>query len=190
MTSRSALVRAVLSAVVVVTACSVLACSPGSPTRATASMRSEPRPASEPPDPATPPQESSPPSDLPSMDDLQRELDDLLGPDASIPDLSGPDSERLTACVDLAQTYGELIALALTGDPDRRIDGLVDELAQAMPPQFDDDLRVLRDSLHAAAAGGLLDATSELTSPEFRQATETIATWFSEECGSDGGSGA
>lgn len=175
-------VRTVVVAVLVVAVAATAGCVPGSGDEvATASMQSGPRPAGEldrepGPDDELAPGGPSDPGD-PELPDLG--LPDLEMPDLGVPDVPDGLSED---CVELTFAYTELVALALAGDPNDEIDGLVDQLLEQAPEDLHADIEVVRATVTEAAGAGLFDAGRALLSDEFIAANERITEWLSTRC--------
>jgi hypothetical protein len=152
-------------------------CGAGGASAVSQSLESGPRPSSEltpEPAPGTPPGTE----DLPGLDDLPEDLEDLV-PDLSVPEF---DTEGLERCLDVASALTEINVLAFTGDPDGRLPGLFEQLEADLPDELQDELGVVRSTVEEATGASIFEVTDLLLSSEFTDATGAIYEWVGTSC--------
>lgn len=169
--------RSLAAAVAVLLGSLVLAsCGAGGAAAVSQSLESDPRPT---PELAPEPQPGGPgPEDLPGLDDLPEDLEDLV-PDLSVPEL---DTGAVGECLDLTSAMTEVMVLPFTGDPEGRLPGLLDELEAGLPADLQDELDVVRSTVEDVSGDSLLEVSGAMLSQDFVDASGAILEWTTSRC--------
>lgn len=188
MTCRSIAIALICAAALVTTSCS--AKSPGTPETGA----DTPTGVEQTTGPAVPSDEGSSEDsgedsgeDDTSVDSSDLSLDDLTSAQSALGDLSGLLSDECLAVAGLSMTVGLLLAAPFIGqseltadDVSKAFDGL-----DKVPPELQDEMKVLHDAAVAATGKSLTEATTILGSDEVSAAFDQISTYLSAHC--DGG---
>ena len=144
-------------------------------TEVAAQMTSSPRP--EEPRSELAPDEPAPGElpdldEIPGMEDLEDQFDDL--------------TEGLGAageCATLAFEFASLAVVPFTSDDATdQITDVLDEVRERLPNDLQDDLDLVSDTLLGVSDGDLSDVAGALSDPEFTEAYTTIAEWIATDC--------